>query len=341
MSKPNWRCGQAKLVLAADAPREEWLAARTQGVGGSDVATITGANTFKTPFELWQTKTSDEPPVDEDKDILWYGHAVEPLLAERFTKDTGVATRRVGMYARRMTPWAFANPDRLTADGGILEIKSTGWYTDRAKKWQAGEVPDDAYVQAQWYLHVTGRSHAWFIALVDRTPHIVGPVPRDEDLIVSLHQQAEMFWEHVEQKTPPPLDLARIGEDEITQRFPEVIEPGECAEAPIPEAAADDIREYARLKALEKETKASLDAVKDRIQGLIGEREYLTIDGRPVARWAQRAGRRTFDKKAAAEKIAADRGLEPTKHNIDQIIDEFTKQGTPYRVLTLMTGDAA
>lgn len=37
--------------------REEWLALRRQGIGGSDVAAILGLSKFKTQQELWMEKT--------------------------------------------------------------------------------------------------------------------------------------------------------------------------------------------------------------------------------------------------------------------------------------------
>jgi len=40
---------------------------------------------------------------------------------------------------------------------------------------------------------VTGRTHAWYIAIVDRRPIIVGPIKRDEALIADPVAKAEMF----------------------------------------------------------------------------------------------------------------------------------------------------
>lgn len=339
-AKPDYRVPGAKLILPADAPRADWLKVRRQGLGGSDIAEITGASSFTTPFEIWQDKTSDTDPVEEVKDIFWFGQEVEPLLAARFTEDTGIATRNVGTYAEKKTPWAIANPDRLTADGGILEIKTTGIYTDKARDWQAGEIPDNAYVQLQWYLSVTGRSHGWFIALVDRTPHIVGPVDRDENLIAEIRSTAALFWAHVLANDPPPVDLATVTPSELAVRHPRVLDPESCTEAPLPELVEDDLTKLAEIKDTEATLKTERTAIETRLKAVIGDHEYLTIDGRPVARWAEVSGRRTFDSDAAVAKIAADRGVESTKVNLKAIRDEFTKQGTPTRRLTIIE-DAA
>ncbi|MGH3627235.1 MAG: YqaJ viral recombinase family protein, partial [Sciscionella sp.] len=42
-----------QLVLGADAPREQWLAERRKGIGGSDIATLLGINPYQSEYELW------------------------------------------------------------------------------------------------------------------------------------------------------------------------------------------------------------------------------------------------------------------------------------------------
>lgn len=340
-TKPDWKIPAARQILAANADHAEWLKTRRSGLGGSDLAEITGASSFSTPFEIWQDKTSDEDPVDEQKDIFWFGHEVEPLLAARFTADTGIATRKVGTYQSKEHSFMLANPDRLTADGGVLEIKTTGIYTDKAKDWKAGEVPDNAYVQGQTYLGVTGRSHLWFIALVDRTPHIVGPIERDEELIAEVIATAAEFWAYVESKTPPPVDLATVTADELKDRHPLVLDPESCAEAPLPEMVHDDLVKLAEVKDVEKDVKETRTAIETRLKAIIGDHEYLTVDQRPVARWQEVAGRKSFDKAAALAKLAAERGIEPTKHNLKELESEFTKTGAPTRRLSIIEGKTA
>lgn len=339
-AKPNYRVPNATLILPADASRDDWLKTRRTGLGGSDIAEITGASSFRTPFEVWLDKTSDTEPVEEQRDIFWFGNEVEPLLAARFTEDTGIATRNVGTYQSKEHPFLLANPDRFTADGGVLEIKTTGGYTDKAKEWRAGEIPDNAYVQVQVYLAVTGRSHGWFIALVDRTPHIVGPVDRDENLIAEIRSTAALFWAHVLSNEPPPVDLATVTPSELAVRHPRVLDPESCTEAPLPELVEDDLAKLAEIKDTEATLKDERTAIETRLKATVGDREYLTVNGRPVVRWAEVSGRRTFDSDAAVAKIAADRGVEATKVNLKAIRDEFTKQGSPTRRLTIIE-DAA
>ena len=61
-TKPDYRAPNAKLILRADAFHADWLATRTTGLGGSDVAYVVGASKYKSPFSLWQEKTGRVEP---------------------------------------------------------------------------------------------------------------------------------------------------------------------------------------------------------------------------------------------------------------------------------------
>lgn len=47
-----------------ESRHQAWLSFRTEGVGGSDMSTILGFNTYKTPYELWLEKTGRQEPED-------------------------------------------------------------------------------------------------------------------------------------------------------------------------------------------------------------------------------------------------------------------------------------
>lgn len=62
-----------------------WLKSRKAGVGGSDMSTILGLNSFKTPYELWLEKTGRVEPEDiSDKWAVIRGNALENELRKRF-----------------------------------------------------------------------------------------------------------------------------------------------------------------------------------------------------------------------------------------------------------------
>lgn len=332
----DYRVPDARLILPASAPHDEWLAMRTRGLGGSDMAVIAGGTRYEgtNPYTIWCGKTSDEPPHEVEKDIFWFGHAVEPLLAARFTNDTGIVTRVCGMYQSKRWPWMLANPDRLTADGGILEEKTTSSYTDNGKDYLAGIVPLPHRVQVITYMLVTGRRKAHVIALVDRKP-IILTVDWDQELADLIIREGEAFWKHVEDRTPPPINPQYASADELAARFPaDVVDPDSTVEATFPMITEDDCGTLIDLKQDAKRIADEIKEIETRVKAEVGDHEYLTANGRPLFRWQPIAGRRTFDKAAVLTKIAADRGVEPTKQALKEIEDEYTKTGAPSRRLT-------
>lgn len=73
--------------------REEWLAERRKGIGGSDAAAIIGMNHYVTPYMLWADKTG-QLPEQEDNEAMRQGRDLEQYVADRFIEATGKRVRR-------------------------------------------------------------------------------------------------------------------------------------------------------------------------------------------------------------------------------------------------------
>lgn len=326
MSGP-WSAPAGRLVLPVGADRAEWLRVRTRGIGGSDIATILGHNKYGNAFGVWQDKT-DPRIVEEPSEAQWWGQQTEALTTERFEAITGIATRRAGTYAHRVHPHHMVNPDRFTADGGVLEVKDHESLSDAGKTVLRGDITDHAYVQLMWACHVTGRTHGWFAAKVGKQTRVLGPFPADEAVIAHLVAAADEFWALVESRTPPPVDYASVTADEVAARFPTVT-PESAAEVydlPIPDMVLDDLDRLAEIRDLGVQYAAEREAIETRLKARIGEREFLTVHGRPVLRWQQVAGRRQFDKAAAVGRLA-----ELTGRPRVEVEAELTVQGSPTR----------
>ena len=100
---------------------------------------------------------------------------------------------------------------------------------------------------------------------------------------------------------------------------------------PVPEIILDDLARLAELKAGAAAIGDEQKQIEARIKATVGDREYLTVEGRPVVRWQSVAGRRTFDKAAAVKTLAERIGKTPP-----EVEAEFTKQGAPTRRLSLI-----
>lgn len=333
----NYSAPAGRLLLKVDAPRSEWLDARRTGVGGTDVATLMGSNKFQTPFEAWQDKFSERSE-DESTEAMWWGQNTEALTAIRFEERTGLKTRKAGMYHHREYRHHLANPDRFTEDGGVLEIKDHESLSDAGKTVLKGEITDHAFDQLMWYLHVTGRTHGWFAAKVGKQTQILGPFPRNEAHIAHLVAAADTFWEQVTTNTVPPMDLATVTAAELAFRFPAASPEAIVAveDLPVPDIVLDDLARLAELKAGSVEIDGEKSRIEARLKATVGDREYLTVHGRPVLRWQQVAGRKTFDKSAAVRSLAERLGKTPV-----EVEHEFTKQGAPTRRLTLIEEKAS
>jgi putative phage-type endonuclease len=209
MSTATYPSG-ATIALAPDASREEWHAVRKSGIGGSDIAAICGLNVWTSPLEIWLKKTGQTVPRREDPvldEAAENGHDLEPFVASRFTKKTGLPIfENPGTLRMPNIPWALVNLDRTTEDGGlpgVVELKTRSSYA--LDDWLE-EPPVDVQVQTQWQLMVTGWSFGYTAALIGGQRTIVHRIERDEKLIDDLLAIGAEFWGWVETGTQPPLD---------------------------------------------------------------------------------------------------------------------------------------
>ena len=308
----------ARQILRADADgTPEWLQQRTEGFGGSNAADLhTGA---VSPFALWREKVglAEPEPVSPELQALFdYGHSREPAIARLFTERTGLRVRNTGTWARKDAPWQLANPDRLVGRDGILEIKTTGAYTDAAKEWKAGRVPARAWVQNHWYAHVTGRTQLHFAAEVDRQLIILGPFTRDEQLIEELVREASEFWKLVTEGTQP----APTAPEDMSIAYP-VSEPDSSIEVEPWDDTAQDLQRLQQLQTQIKELQAEEKELRTSVQAAMGDAEQIVADGQVLATWKSTAGRRSLSKDALIED-----GIDPEK---------YMRQGKSYRRFTV------
>ncbi|MER7053400.1 lambda-exonuclease family protein [Streptomyces sp. NPDC000351] len=200
----------ATVVLGPDPDPEQWHAVRATGIGGSDIASICGLNPWTSPLEIWFKKVGQAVPRRNDEalsEAAEMGHELEPIVARRFTKQTGLpAISNPGTLRLPDVPWALVNLDRATIENGqvgVLELKTRSSYA--LNDWLE-ETPVDVQVQVQWQLMVTGWSFGYAAALIGGQRTIVHRIERDEDLIDDLLDIAAEFWGWVTTGTQPPLD---------------------------------------------------------------------------------------------------------------------------------------
>lgn len=207
----------AELVLPYDAPRDVWLKARREGIGGSDALASLGLDPWKTRLEVYLDKVGQAPEREQTDRMRW-GQIVEAAILEWFTERTGIPYVRQGLLRSVEQPWQLASVDALADDGGVVEIKNTNFH--RRDEWAEDQVADGAEAQSQHYLDVTGRTHAWVVAQVGGEPPVIRRVERDDALIADIRAMELDLWRMVEARTPPPLEGGKAAETLVKRLFP-------------------------------------------------------------------------------------------------------------------------
>lgn len=216
-TKTRFGLPDARLVLPYSAPRETWLATRTQGIGGSDALACLGLDPWKTRMEVYLDKIGQAPERPQTDRMRW-GQIVEASIIQWFVEKTGIPVRRTGLVRSKTRPWQLASIDAASADGGIVEIKNTNHW--RRSEWDDDQVADSAEAQSQHYLDVTGRSHAWVVAQIGGEPPVIRRVNRDGGLIDDIRAMEHELWQMVDARTPPALDGGKASEKLVNRLFP-------------------------------------------------------------------------------------------------------------------------
>jgi putative phage-type endonuclease len=187
----------------------EWLAARFDGLGGSDIAIVAGLSKWQTPTDLWAVKTGRSPGVETTAAMEW-GNRLEPLVIDKLEESHPELTvwRDVGTWRSNARPWQLANPDALAtaADGSpvLIEIKTAKW----PSYWKEG-VPLNYQAQVQWYLNVFGIERAIVAVLFHGSDYQEYEILADPFWQEALVDQGLEFLTYVYNDTPPDVDDLR------------------------------------------------------------------------------------------------------------------------------------
>lgn len=211
-----------RVVETKQISHEEWLDCRRKYITGSDAAAIAGMNPFATLWSVYADKHGLRPE-KEDTEAMRLGRDLEQYVANRFTEESGMKTRRVNAILTNTNyPFAAANVDRVIVktDAG-LECKTTSAFN--TKRFRDHEFPSQYYCQCVHYMAVTGKSR-WYLAVLvlgvgfhiyrlTRLPDdpvegwVEDSVYIPQEEINALMEAEEAFYrDHVLTDTPPDTD---------------------------------------------------------------------------------------------------------------------------------------
>lgn len=198
-------------TVKQEEDEKAWLAARTHGIGGSDVGAICGVSPFTSARQIYLKKTGQyedsTQQSDASKERMHFGHMLEPIVADEYARREleGTNLKLVDIDAtmqHKGHTWALANIDRLIVevqeDGtekpvGILECKTTSEYMN--DEWESGEILQSYIYQLNWYLWILGLEKGAFACLVGGNKFYSYEVYRNDELLNdTIIPAAKSFW---------------------------------------------------------------------------------------------------------------------------------------------------
>jgi putative phage-type endonuclease len=286
----------------------EWHEARASVIGGSEVGSIMGVNSFESRYVLWYRKAGFLGKTEEVANPLFeWGHRLEPVVAEKFADmhpefDVQVS----GSWVHQDRPWHGANPDRLLASRyafgedehgntlygtldveAVLEIKTSmsgyGWENDMC--------PVKYVLQLRWYMECFGLDYGYLVVLASLGDYREFLVPRDPAKpVVSMQTGAEEWYsaggtemldtvhefylslpgQLTPEGTPPPIDGGTDTYELIRERHPDITN----ADVEVTRDLAGELK-----AALEAEKAAILEAqrMKNVVLELMGKNRRAVI----------------------------------------------------------------
>lgn len=288
----------ARLVLGADAPRHEWLAARRCGIGASDVPAILGVSDYGTPRSVYYGKRGQA--ADDAGEAAHWGTVLEEPVAREWARRNRSVVRRVGLVAHVDDPVMMCTLDRRVTECPLpesrreqcaLEVKCRSAF--KANRWH-DTLPDDIAGQMLWQIAVTGYDHLHYAILVGGNDYRQGVIRRAdcEPTIRHIVTACKRFWdEHVTPKVLPAADPER-GERELEMykrmyRNRSGITSGDFV------TVTEALLAYEQARLAESAATRAKKLAQAELMRLLGDHDAVLVDGhiayemRPVRRaWA-------------------------------------------------------
>ena len=282
-----------KPRIIRPSSHEEWLKAREEGIGASEVAAILGISPWETPFSLYLKKTHQAPPTEEN-DAMRRGHYLEDAVVQWWMHETGEQVIKASaadiIYVHPEFPYMRVTPDRIVKGRKkILEVKSTAI--------QMGEtIPDYYLAQVTYQMYVTGIHQAELIYIQGGLTFGRFIVDYDEEFAEFIAAKVTEFWnENVLGGKEPDAICVEDLAVKVPKSTPE-------KSVTADESALDQI-------AVLREKKAMYEALGDEITDLQNSLKMfmedsealLDADGTVLLTWKSGKDKTSFDSKRFAE----------------------------------------
>ncbi len=211
--------------------REEWLAQRATGIGGSDAAAACGCSPWTTRLGLYTEKVQyldghgghGGPETFDQR----RGHLLEPVVLQMYMDATGtVVQQREDSIISERYPFMRASLDGVTLEGSpIIEAKTSRWKcppggrASPEKAWGdawTSEIPLIYLFQCQHNMVVSDVGVCHVPVLFGDFEFAIYEVLADLEFQGLMISEESRFWEMVEARTPPE----PINDADVSMRWP-------------------------------------------------------------------------------------------------------------------------
>lgn len=266
--------------------KQAWLERRRSGITATDMTAIMAfydsTNTIKsyrTVHDVFRDKCF--PEMDEEIDSVRFdvGHALEPVAAARYEKETGAKLVPAGDFGELpfrcpTNDLLLATPDYFAVDENgqivkIVECKSVN--AQLAHEWGASwsdDLPTGYVIQGHHQL-VVGAPEAQeltlcdFSAIIGNDTHKCFQIRRDDELAAICTTHAQQFWnDFIIPRIPPPPDGSQAALSLRKDLYPQTT--GEVRVATPEVARLIDL--FDNYRTAEKEAKTEKDRLKALLQ---------------------------------------------------------------------------
>jgi predicted phage-related endonuclease len=295
---------------------KDWLLARwkdEQGrcvFGASDVPALMGVSPYKSRAALFADKTNE--PVEQPSNAVFdRGNLLEAPLLQAASKQLGtnIITPEV-IYRDGRLSISLDGVDNEQSPTVVVEAKTTTRYSI----YEASDLPAEWLWQG-WAQQAVLEVPVWFVVL-DRDLRISCVELPDNPLAIdTLLTEIEVFGSWVDNNTPPLDEINNFTADDIARIWR--VEP---TTVELDATVLDWVAQLEEARALSKQASELETKAKDAIAQMMLGNEIGLVDGEQIVSWKQQAGKESFD----AARL---------KQEHPEMVQEYTKQGNPYRVM--------
>lgn len=279
-----------KYILKADMSQEDWLAGRKHYVGASETAAVLGLDSYRSPYELWKYKTSEEKQemTEIGAQRASAGLRAENMIADWLADKYNLTIRRdnkIRIHPR--LPFWSANLDRVIVSHpsgpGALELKTTS--RESLKTWSIrADEPNPIFMhhwcQVQAQMAISG--FQWGAIGVMPADSFLGfgepeliEIERDEDFIRMAEEEVEKFWnQFILTGTPPPPQSMDDFNELYFKAGPPPIE--------VDSDFFSQVEKLATLKARKKAIEKEHDELDVQIKLALGQHDSATFNGQVI-----------------------------------------------------------